>query len=349
MHQLIQIPGRIAKTKDREFLYFSGTNYLGIGQLPAFQAFVKRGMSELGLNFGGSRLSNVRFEIFEQAESFLAEVGQAEAALTVSSGTVAGQLVAKYFENIGPLYFAPESHPALRLANEKQYSSRADWIAELIVLSHQSGGPIIAFSDAIDSLHVQLFDFEWLNQLGHSRQIILVVDDSHTWGITGVNGGGSYTLLHPPNHVELVIVASLGKAYGIPAGLILGKSTRIASIWQTPFFGGASPSLPAFLFAMTQSQMLYQQQRKRLFEITSFFRQQVAPFQCFESYQDYPVFYTSANTLPGFLLEHGVLISSFPYPSPDSPLVNRVVLNALHTDKDIEHLMDLIQHFFEQT
>ena len=137
MHQLEQIPGRTAEIQGQPFLYFSGTAYLGMGHLPEFQHFVQTGMEKYGLNFGGSRLSNVRFDIFEKAESFLAQVGQSEAALTVSSGTVAGQLVAKYFEREASLHYAPESHPAIRNPLGVTYPTRKSWVASVLELSFQ--------------------------------------------------------------------------------------------------------------------------------------------------------------------------------------------------------------------
>lgn len=348
VHQLIQIPGRTAKTKDKEFLYFSGTNYLGIGQQPEFKAFIEQGLDLYGLNFGGSRLSNVRFEVYEEAESFLAKLGQAEAALTVSSGTLAGQLVTKHLGTLGALHYAPESHPALRDNTGKHYQSREDWESALISLSHQSGDPIIAISDAIDSLHVRSFEYDWLKQLGNRREFILVIDDSHTWGITGIDGGGTYTKLAVPESVELVVLGALGKAFGIPAGFVLGTKSRIKALWQNPFFGGASPALPAFLFAMLRIKEVYRAQRSKLFHNTSIFQKKAANLDCFNYSQDYPVFHTSANDLADYLLQQDIMISSFPYPTPDSDLVTRIVLNALHTQEDMELLGRKIQDFFSR-
>lgn len=316
-----------------------------MGQLPEFETYIHEGIARYGLNFGGSRLSNVRFDVFEQAEAFLATLGKAEAALTVSSGTIAGQLVAKYAENIGTLHYAPESHPAVRSIIGKTYTSREAWIEALVHSSHQVGPPLIAFSDAIDSLRVRLFDFSWTSNLGTARKVILVVDDSHVWGLTGVDGGGTYSLVNLPEKVELIVVSSLGKAYGIPAGVILGQQQTIQELWQSPFFGGASPSILAFLYAMIQSEHLYQRQRKRLFEQIRIFQQAVSSLELFDHHPDYPVFYAAAPTIADYLEAHKVLISSFPYPTPSSPLVNRIVINALHTREDIDQLATLVRQF----
>ena len=206
----------------------------------------------------------------------------------------------------------------------------------------------MAFTDAVDTLGVRLFDFEWLKNLGQARPVILVVDDSHTWGITGINGGGSYTFLNCPPKVELITLGSLGKAYGIPAGFILGKKSRIQGLWQSPFFGGASPTLPAFLYAMVKSKHLYAEQQSRLLDNIKDFQEKLGQFQRFKHLPNYPVFLTSANPLAQHLFQHNILISSFSYPTPDSDLITRIVINALHTPEDISKLTTLVQNFFNQ-
>ena len=92
MHHLSELPGRTVQIAGEPWLYFSGTGYLGAGWNPDLQRLVLEGMQQYGLHFGGSRLSNIRLDIFEETETFLANYTGAEKALLLSSGTLAGQL-----------------------------------------------------------------------------------------------------------------------------------------------------------------------------------------------------------------------------------------------------------------
>jgi len=58
----------------------------------------------------------------------------------------------------------------------------------------------------------------------------------------------------------------------------------------------------------------------------------------FQFFTEYPVFYTANSGLAAFLSEQKILISSFPYPTPQDALVTRIVLSSLHTDDDIQTL-----------
>ena len=120
------LPGRSIQIEGKEWLYFSGTSYLGISQNKAFQNWVIEGLQKYGTHYGGSRLSNWQLGLFEQVETQLAALSGSEAALVVSSGTLAGQLVSKYFSTIGKNIFTPNTHPALWISpNEPTLKEKA--------------------------------------------------------------------------------------------------------------------------------------------------------------------------------------------------------------------------------
>lgn len=340
-----QIPGRTAIFNNEEWLYFSGTSYLGLSQNSDFQNFIIKGVQQYGTNFGGSRLSNLRLEIFEAAENELANWTGAEAALTVSSGTLAGQLVVKMLENSGKFYFAPGVHPALFGEGEYSELDFENWTQFILEKAQLTKHPLVLFSNTLDPLKARQFDFHWVQQLPNNIPITLVLDDSHGMGITGKDGAGIFSKLKTPENVVLIVVASLGKALSIPGGVILSKQHFIQKIWQSPYFGGASPANPAYLQAFLQAQPLYQQQRQILFRNSAFFKTTTESLNLFQTFPAYPVFYTLQNALADFLKQHKVLISSFAYPTAQSEIITRIVLNAAHTEADLIQLTDLLKEF----
>ena len=57
----------------------------------------------------------------------------------------------------------------------------------------------------------------------------------------------------------------------------------------------------------------------------------------------YPVFFTQQKDLFDYLLKHKILISSFSYPKPTDSPITRIVLSALHTEGDIEYLIEKLK------
>jgi 7-keto-8-aminopelargonate synthetase-like enzyme len=175
---------------------------------------------------------------------------------------------------------------------------------------------LILVTNSLDPLLAQQYDFSWITQLPGNKNITLIVDDSHGFGVTGTAGAGIFSELTKYTQVRLIVLSSLGKAFGIPGGVILADSSTISTFKATPFFGGSSPVIPAYLYAFLQSKEVYRQEREKLFGNIEAFTSQVAALHLFEYFPHYPVFYTRQHLLCSYLKEKGILISSFPYPSP---------------------------------
>lgn len=342
-----RMPGRTAQLNDENWLYFSGTSYLGMAQNKDFQQILSESLGRYGTNFGGSRLSNLQVDVFAKAEQFLAEWAGAASALTVSSGTLAGQLVVRALEGKGKFYFAPGVHPALFGAGEYSDLSFIDWTSSILEKT-QAGEPMVLFANAQDPLRAKKNNFEWLNDFPSQTPITLVLDDSHGIGVTGKEGAGIYSILQMPENVELIVIVSLGKALAIPGGMILAKRDFRQKIWRSPHFGGASPIIPAYLDAFLQAQDLYQQARQRLFGNVKQFSDAFSGSDLFQHFDSYPVFYTPNNRLAKWLQAHKVLISSFAYPTPRDKFITRIVISAAHDNDDIEFLIKLVTRFLNQ-
>ncbi len=341
-----RLPGRVAHLNDENWLYFSGTSYLSIAQNIDFQALLMKSVKRYGTNFGGSRLSNMRLEVFGRAERFLAKWTGAPAALTVSSGTLAGQLVVRALQGRGDFYFAPDVHPALFGEGNYAKETFAAWSLRMLEIA-KKGEPMVLFAGALDPLRARQYDFGWLWQLPHDVPVTLVLDDSHGIGITGRRGAGIYSTLETPENVELIVVASLGKALALPGGMILGRQDFILKMLQQAQFGGASPMVPAYLDAFLQTQELYDAARQRLFRNIAQFAAPFANTGFFQNFPGYPVFYTEKRRLADWLEARKVVISSFSYPTPQDKRITRVVMSAAHDADDVDFLINLVKLFAE--
>ena len=357
------LPGRTLFLNSEEYLFFSGTSYLGIGHQTAFRESLMKGIMRYGTVFSASRNNNLKLDIYEKAESFIADWTSAEAALTVTSGLLAGQLAVQGLDRHHVRFiYAPSVHPAIWKEKPtfffKDYEHFCDNITLVVA---QENTPVVICCNAIDPLKCTPYDFSWITQLPKNQDITLIIDDSHAIGIQNVPqstdaswqiGAGNYQNLKTktPSNVKLVVIASLAKALGIPGGVILGDEEIINRIRHNPLFVGASPIVPAYLYAFLNALDTYSSAHMRLMENIHLFKKlNVGLLSHFRFYDNYPVFYTASNDLHPFLLKQKTLISSFSYPNPNDIPITRVVLSALHTEGDIETLsQQLSKHIFSR-
>jgi len=331
-----------------EWLYFGGTSYLGLSNHPDFQLLVKEGIQKYGLHYGSSRISNLRLKVYAETEDFLAQKMNVPKVLTFSSGYMAGQAVTQWLKKKyphTPLFYAPDTHPAVKNLETNILNLEVDfekWLSEKIIkINHSTEEEFILVMDSVDSLRGQTRNFDVLEKLNSNKKLLLVVDDSHGFGILGNMGEGIVS--HLPNlpNLSKVIVSSLGKAGGIPAGFIAGESEFITEIQELSIFRGASPALPSFLEAFRKAEHLRQHQLKILRQNIHFFSQalQEKGLDLFLFSKNYPIFYAQRNDLASMLLPQKILLWHFAYSSNSPQKHTRIVLNATHQKADLEKLL----------
>jgi 8-amino-7-oxononanoate synthase len=277
------LPSRVATFDGEEHLFFSGTSYLGIGHQPEFRAALMEGIDRYGTIFSASRNNNLQLKIYEETEDFLANWTGSEAALTVTSGLLAGQLAVNFLKNSIDLkgnktvfIYAPSAHPAVWEAPPQYlFDNQLDFENNILnTIEKEKDAPIVVVSNAVDMLTCESFDFSWVTQLSDNEDITLLIDDSHGIGVTGENGAGIFkTIKNLANkNIKIIVIASLAKALGIPGGVILSEKKTINNIRNNPLFVGASPIVPAYLFAFLLAQPMYDTARQTLIKNIQLFK-----------------------------------------------------------------------------
>ncbi len=344
--QVSTYPGRKVNIDGESFLYFGGTSYLGVHTDAEFQDLVLNSIKQYGSNFGTSRRSNVQFSIYNEAESYMAKWVGSEACLTMSSGYLAGQLVANHFNTKQyRLFYAPNSHSALFRTNAKPYTTYTTLNIALRehIEKKKEEIPVI-FLDSIDFSGCNYPDFQILQTLPLTS-CILVVDDSHGIGIVGKDGAGVFRSLQSISCRELVLCASLGKALGLQAGAVFGKKERIEQMKSSNFFGGASPAAPFYMAHFMQAKVVYSRKRQLLQDNIKSFLSVAKASKLLNFMPDYPVFGFSDPQLTEHLRENKIIITDFRYPTEDTYATNRIVLTAAHTQEDIFSLSEALNSY----
>ena len=319
------IPERIVSFEGKEYRWLGGTNYLNIGTHPLFQEKLQEGIRIFSQNWGSSRLNNFRMDVWENLEAVLAKRFRVEAAALCSSGLLAGQTVMQYVAQNYPDYeisLAPKTHPALwRHPLSPTPGAFIDWKKDTQILC----------MDGIGSPWVEEFLTGFEQQLSPDQT--LIVDESHRLGIVS-------TQIQTP--ANLIQTSSLSKAFGIPAGIILGSKDTIETVKKDPFWIGASPANPAYVYACLHAQEAYDERVILSAELAKAFTKNASHVHLVPNY---PAFSSDDSALFDHLKSHGFLCNQFAYPNPQSAPLCRAILPSCLNMQDIEELTQALSNY----
>ncbi|MBC6110088.1 aminotransferase class I/II-fold pyridoxal phosphate-dependent enzyme [Pedobacter fastidiosus] len=325
----------------KTYLYFGGTAYLGIPQNREFLELYLKGIKKYGLNNGTSRSNNIQLGIYNDAEQVAAGRFKSESALIISSGYLAAQLAVKTLSQKGKVLYAPATHPALWLKNQESDSrSFTAWALQTLQLINTSDEKNwVLISNSMNNLFPEIYDFGFLKQIDQDKKLTLIVDDSHGIGVNNF-GRSAYDLLPQQENIERIVVASMAKALGVDAGLILASKEMINKLKNTNEFNGASPSAAAGAYAFIHAAEIYQKEWEKLQQNISFLVDHLDSRWNFAP--NFPAFLIHDSEIDQKLLKQNILISSFPYPTQNSKPINRIVLSSWHQEADILKLASAI-------
>lgn len=340
--------GRMIELEGKDYLYFSGTSYLGIAQDVDFLNVLANNIFEFGANHGQSRINNIRLRVLDEFEESFALSAGAESAAVFSSGYLAG--IAAWKSLVGDadeVWIAPDAHPAV--IPDTFYASiqlnSIQWKKACLEKAEQlSPRKILVIGNAVDPFDCEIHDYSWIADIAQKHQVSLLIDDSHAFGTFGNSIFGTYRQWNFPR-VNLVVSGSLGKGLGLPAGIVMGSERQIAIIKETPLFGGASPGSPAHLATFLEMQERYLEKKAWLEEACSIFSKEVSDVPQIKGSTEFPAYVYSEDKWVGEFEKTGIITSSFPYPTLQSQRVNRIVISGFHEKEDLMYLSDIIHNF----
>lgn len=327
-----EFPDRKILVNGIEYLYFGGTNYLGITTNPEFQNILFESIKKWGTAYGSSRNSNVKLSIYETAEKLLAKNINSEAALTVSSGMLAGKLVVEYLsKTTDAMFHFPDAHPALMNPPSLPIFVNGKLNAKLF---DKSISKIAILTDAVPSQYVEPIDLSLLLTIPKEIQINLVIDESNSFGILENNWQNALK----KENINIIKVASLGKAIGISGGVIAGNELFISEIQNQSSFIGAAGMNPAFLETYVNAQEIYVLQKQKLQHNLNYLDRIFKDRGKFTYHSSYPIIYFDDEMISKKLFDTKIITTSFKYTNASGKL-NRIVITANHSIEDLKHLI----------
>lgn len=339
-----QFPDRIIEIDNQSYLYFGGTSYLGLATHPEFQDIVIKNIRQWGTAYGSSRNANIELSAYKNGEDFLSGFIKSEAALTVSSGMLAGKLVVEMLTNENNSFFHfPNTHQALKALNseavliDNQLNPR---------LKNSVTEEITILADAVPSFQISPIDLSILQLIPSHKTITLVIDESHSFGILGKNGCGCLSKIDFPNIKRKIMVASLGKAFGLTGGVIASDAAFIVELKQMNSFVSSAGMNAAFVQTMADAASIYTKQHQKLKENLAFIESILKKKDSTFFNPNYPVIYPTVVDINKILEKNKIIMTNFEYPT-DPKILNRIVITANHQKEDLDKMVKLInEHQF---
>ncbi len=343
LHQLDSVHGRTCRLTNKDYLFFSGYDYLAMQVQPEFIRLIKQGINKYGWLHPSSRISNTQLSLYQEFEETLSYLTGFDNTVTFSSGFLAGQAVSKILSHYKTVYKAPGTHAAITLQNNVTASEHfEDWAVEIVSLINKkfSNEAIVVCFDAVNIFKPGINDVSFLEDINPDQQLLVIIDDSHGMGITGEDGKGVSSYVPHKKNIEYIIVYSLSKAFNINGGAVSCSKKMADTLRESTAYSASTAISPALAYAFLQSKDLYALQLQFLKQNIDYFLRHIN--KDILTNANLPIAILNEPDIENKLSKKKIIISSFNYPLSSSPKINRIVLNAAHTASDIKELLSAL-------
>jgi 8-amino-7-oxononanoate synthase len=329
-----KFPDRIIEIDQEQYLYFGGTAYLGLPTNKRFQDLVVQNILKWGTTYGSSRTANIKLKAYDDGEKFLAAHIGSESTVTVSSGMLAGKLVIDLIKKQTDCFFHfNDTHNAIRIENSLPLFINNKLNDRLLDSKREK---IAILTDGVPSFETKPIELSFLKQIPNHKEVTLILDESHSFGILGKNGAGIYASIDFPLKRK-IMVSSLGKAFGLTGGVIAGNFDFINEIKEMETFTSAAGMNPAFVQTLFDAAEIYTLQHIKLLDNLKYLDSVLIKNNNIKFDKNYPLIYLLSKELVEKLKNEKIIIASFKYTKNAEPL-NRIVITANHLKEDLDRL-----------
>ena len=355
---------------DKPFLRMNSNSYLGLAVNPKLIKAETDAAEKFGIGPGAVRFISGTYQPHIELEQKLAEFHSRESAMLFSSAYATMMGVLPQFVSADTLIVSDAlnhsciinavrlSHPA-----SKQVYAHADIDALDKILEEYKGRfkRVCMVTDGIFSMrgdHAHLDKINAcckLHEDAFEEGIITIVDDSHGVGAFGKTGRGTEEYTQSKADI---LIATLGKAFGVNGGYVVSSSKVIAYLRETsPFYIYSNPITPAEAAAAIAALNIVASHEglALLDKLRSFSTRLRAGLESlgFETlpgeHPIVPVFIRDTDktsALVAHLFTHKILVTGLIYPVvPQGEQEIRLQVSAEHTEKDVDYLLAILAEY----
>lgn len=344
---------------------FCSNDYLCLTKHSEVIKAFKTGADEYGVGSGASQLITGHIYPHHILEDAFAEFLNRDRALLFSSGYLANiGVVTALMDNESAVFEDKLNHASLidagMFSQAKVYRYAHNDIKHLQShLSKYSYKQKLIITDGVFSMNGDIAKLPELSMLAKQHNVWLMVDDAHSIGVLGNNGGGTLEHFNLQQQDVPILVCPLGKALGCYGAIVAGTNNLIESLIQfarTYIYDTAiPPAIASALYAGLQVIKKEPWRREKLAYLINYFKQQanmrnltflpsVTPIQSFVIGDA-----KTALSISEKLLSRGFVVVAIRPPTvPQNTSRLRISLNCLHTEKQINDLLDNLAEIYAQ-
>jgi glycine C-acetyltransferase len=356
---------------DQEFIRINSNAYLGLSRHPALVQAEEDAARLYGTGPGAVRFISGTFIPHVQLEKRLAEFHAREAAMIFSSAyaTIMGVLPALIDSETAVISDALNHNciiNAIRLARPKIKAVYAhldmnDLEAKIKAAMDQARRVLIV-TDGIFSMRGDYAPLDIIGDMAaryspkFAEGVHTIVDDSHGVGAFGRTGRG--TLEYTGAAGIDILVATLGKAFGVNGGYLVASAPVVSYLRETaPFYIYSNPIAPAEAgAALTALEILDGPEGEKLLEhmrtLTQLFEQGLVDLGFEVLRSAHPIVplmirdTSKTREMVQYLNANGILATGLKYPVvPKGDEEIRFQISAEHTPDDLAYVLRCLEKF----